>query len=565
MRRTKSLFFAVLLGLGGCTVQTDDGGGPAAGPGGKADNGGSDRMFPLSDRESVAGGIEGGEAPRGTRRLTRDGHELPASYTKLVQYQSPVSNQQSRGVCSIFSTVGLMEHLYIKASAETEGATDWAEVFRDEQKQFSEQYLQWAVKSPVVGVEAFPDSSGSNARSNLRAIAEHGIPQEQVWPYVGHKLSDAECTGEDKPTFCFTQGDKDGTLPDDIEAKFESDAPKLYTLPGPNWMWPDVEQIKIHMKKKETGVIVGLDFYYQAWNHGGSNLPTSEEYSRKGYVTYPNEADQEFSEKEENRAGHSILLIGWDDTMKVQKRNKEGELLYKSESGELLPKSEVGEDAPKAFEKGFFLFKNSWGTGFGSDMPEDLGGPGFGWISYKYVSEYGRAVSSDLPELEASGSSEATTYEPEDEIEETKIPFTDTPEMPADEDVLSYEIVVPEDEGAIDTLELAVEVSHPYFGADLQFWLRSPEGERIALGGEKFTEQGRKSWMADVSEHSEQLKGAKAAGTWTLEMTDDAYKRDFGYFYGWSLTMTTSDPSSPEDPDADGDNPDSDGDDPDQE
>lgn|GEM_PF-6754278 len=39
----------------------------------------------------------------------------PEKHTALVGFQSPVKSQGRRGVCSIFSTVGYMEHLYLVA------------------------------------------------------------------------------------------------------------------------------------------------------------------------------------------------------------------------------------------------------------------------------------------------------------------------------------------------------------------------------------------------------------------------------------------------------------------
>ena len=45
-------------------------------------------------------------------------------------------------------------------------------------------------------------------------------------------------------------------------------------------------------------------------------------------------------------------------------------------------------------EKGFWLFKNSWGTAsFGVDHPY---GAGYGWLSMKYVQEYGSAVVAEF-------------------------------------------------------------------------------------------------------------------------------------------------------------------------
>ncbi len=84
-----------------------------------------------------------------------------------MELQSPVKSQGSRGVCSIFSTVALMEHLYLKEGTLAD-------------PDFSEQYLQWSAKFEV---GSFPNTSGSNANSNLRAINRFGIVDEQAWPY----------------------------------------------------------------------------------------------------------------------------------------------------------------------------------------------------------------------------------------------------------------------------------------------------------------------------------------------------------------------------------------------
>ena len=47
-----------------------------------------------------------------------------------------------------------------------------------------------------------------------------------------------------------------------------------------------------------------------------SALPVNADYWRKGYVTYPNQADK--TKSLESRAGHAIHLIGWDDNLQVQ-------------------------------------------------------------------------------------------------------------------------------------------------------------------------------------------------------------------------------------------------------
>ena len=119
----------------------------------------------------------------------------PEKHSELVQLQSPVRSQGRRGVGSIFSTVALMEHLYIREGTITD-------------PNFSEQYLQWSVKFEE---NSFPNSSGSNAYYNLRAINRHGIVDEITYPYETTQWGvddDEECDGEDdQPTRCYTNGE----------------------------------------------------------------------------------------------------------------------------------------------------------------------------------------------------------------------------------------------------------------------------------------------------------------------------------------------------------------------
>ena len=85
----------------------------------------------LVDRDVLLEGAPDNETLPGERKSDVT---YPATFDDLVELQSSVKSQGSRGVCSIFSTVGLMEHLYIK-----EGTY--------QNPDFSEQYLQWSVKT----------------------------------------------------------------------------------------------------------------------------------------------------------------------------------------------------------------------------------------------------------------------------------------------------------------------------------------------------------------------------------------------------------------------------------
>src|SRR3569833_913878 len=99
----------------------------------------------------------------------------PAKSTELLAFQSPVKDQNVRGVCTIFTTTGLMESLYLKAGMQNRSNT--------------EQKLQWSVK---VQLGFLPNAEGSNVANNVDAIHQFGIDEESVDPYHGNEWNKAE-------------------------------------------------------------------------------------------------------------------------------------------------------------------------------------------------------------------------------------------------------------------------------------------------------------------------------------------------------------------------------------
>lgn len=278
---------------------------------------------------------------------------LPTKYD-ILSLQAPVRNQARRGVCSIFSTLGLVESLYKKAGLAN--------------PDFSEQYLQWSVK---VQLGRFPNTDGSSDNYNLEAVVKHGVPIEAAWKYNPDPwttANDPACTGESQPTKCYTQGEPP------MEAKL---APK-YKLPASRWV--STSSIKNVIYEKRAGVLAGLDFFYQAWNHRASTLPVNATSFSKGYVLFPNSTD--ITESRKKPAGHSIQLVGWDDNLEIPTVDKDGK--------------PVLDSAGKAVkEKGFFLFKNSWGIDrFGLTHSKAAG---YGWISYRYIKSYASCNTADQP------------------------------------------------------------------------------------------------------------------------------------------------------------------------
>jgi len=469
-------------------------------------------MFaPLSEREPLWEGAPAAE------QLPEEG-KADAVYAKqfdLMQWQSPVRNQARRGVCSIFATVALMEHLYLREGSIPD-------------PDFSEQYLQWSVKNQV---GAFRDDEGSNASSNLEAISRHGIPFEEAWPYEPSPWTTAQdpaCTGEKRPIVCYTNGEP----PDSARQ-----AP-LFKLPRGRYVNPSERSIKAVLSEKRIGVVAGLDFFYQAWNHGASDLPVNRSYFSEGWVLYPNQADQEASRKKP--AGHAILLVGWDDDLEVPILDGQGQPV-------------TGPDGKPKTEKGFFLFKNSWGTGgFGI---RNRFGPGYGWISYRYVQEFANVYTSDVPRLDLA---EDCTNGRDDDYDrlvdcdddsckdhpacrsagsrwENSTPL----EIPDAGATVRSPIEVPA-AGTVQKAYVTVDIRHPYIG-DLVVALVSPDGRRVVLHDRKGggDDDLRTTWTV------EGMSGVSARGTWALEVTDRA-SSDQGRLQSWALELLLAEAPSPE-------------------
>jgi hypothetical protein len=443
-------------------------------------------------------------------RIDRKSDEvLAATHTALLDFQSPVRSQGRRGVCSIFSTVGLMEHLYVK-----EGSLP--------NPDFSEQYLQWSAKFEV---NSFPASSGSNATYNMQAINRFGIVDEATYPFEINQWdesNDPECDGEDtQPTRCYTNGH-----PSD-----EVKAAEKFTLPRGRWLHP--RDIKTHMNQEETGVIVGLTFFYQSWNHRKSQLQRNLDSWDQGFVTYPSAKDKEISL--EKRAGHSILLVGWDDNKEMPTLGEDGEPLVDA-NGDVIN------------EKGCFIFKNSWGTtGFGIDSDW---GPGYGCISYKYVEEYGRVRVSDLPEItppsEICGDGldndnngqidcddAACSSEVECQSTGTELSFEGEGgiEIPDNNSVGIGSTITIDDSATILGLRVEVDVSHTY-RSDLRVTLHRGS-EVLVLHNE--SGGGADDLALDLS--FDDWNRSELAGEYRLVIVDSA-RADTGTLNSWRLTAT---------------------------
>src|SRR5207245_1169890 len=126
----------------------------------------------------------------------------------------------------------------------------------------------------------FPNSEGSSPQYNLDTIVSFGTVAESVWPYEispWTTANDPACMGKDgEPTKCYTNGDPPAG------AKTAT----KYKLPSSSYV--NTNSIKAHMTGKNTGVVVSIDFFFQAWNHRLSKQPVNMDLWAQGAVTYPN-------------------------------------------------------------------------------------------------------------------------------------------------------------------------------------------------------------------------------------------------------------------------------------
>lgn len=316
------------------------------------------------------------------KNLNAINKSISASDTKeVISYQSPVRSQASRGTCSIFSATAYLEGLLVK-KGDADSSID-----------LSEEWLQYTA------VRNNP-SDGSSAYTNFRAIRDFGMPNEQSYPYIGedwtevfNPLKDIRCAGltgvvqkscfivhRDPSLLIKTDAEIMEKYSDEefVNARREANAMKeTLKFSRRSILLYSVNEIK-SLLLSGTPVVLEIDFYYGAWNHREADafgIGRNLEHWSKGIVTNPEigSLDAEISPK--HPSGHSILVVGFDDNVIIQKTLKMKDGTFKNFT-----------------YKGVYYFKNSWGTSsFGSDF--EINGdpfPGYGMIVQKHAEEQGQ-------------------------------------------------------------------------------------------------------------------------------------------------------------------------------
>ncbi len=300
--------------------------------------------------------------------------------------QSPVKSQGSRGTCSIFSATAYLEH-HLAESADFDTSVN-----------LSEEWLEYLIMRQR-------GREGSSSGSNFNALLTYGTPLENTWPYLGetwesldNPLAEERCSAYQNDSYSLDRcllGHKSPWLLEKSDAELTDPSNSYYDPSFANvrseasqlnqdYLFPKtydyrlnyVSQIKSELQNSDP-VILDVDFYYGAWNHRkATELGIGRDMSHwdEGIVSYPEIGSVDIKKSLESRAGHSVLLVGYDENKVVTKTILMQDGQYKTFT-----------------YRGVYYFKNSWGTdGFGASFT--MGGqsfPGYGMITMDYAHNYG--------------------------------------------------------------------------------------------------------------------------------------------------------------------------------
>ncbi len=330
------------------------------------------------------------DAPYSDHRPPQDDSEFNKSLgrsdvTANIGWQTPVRSQGYRGTCSIFSAIALLEsRMRIRYGFTTD-------------LDLSEQYLEYlSVRGRT--------TDGSNSWTNFNNIAQYGIPNEQTLPYDTRDWSKDTSLGKTRcgyldrestnyksclvvqrdPQNLFRNDNEllnqNSSLfdPEFVRARTEAAAFKNQYMRFQSYQYQmsNVSQIKQFLEAGYA-LTMGIPIYYGAWNHGAGSsegIETNTEYWHQGLVGHPEPGSVDYQKSPKKAAGHSIVIVGYDDNLEV-------EVSVKMADGNM-----------KTFRyKGVYFFKNSWGTtSFGKDFQiEGSPYPGYGMITQKYAHQHG--------------------------------------------------------------------------------------------------------------------------------------------------------------------------------
>ncbi|MCB0386871.1 MAG: C1 family peptidase, partial [Bdellovibrionales bacterium] len=324
-----------------------------------------------------------GSGPEEARSLDRA--VVRNDFETLIQKQTPVRAQEKRGTCSIFSATALLE-FHLVELFDLIPTLD-----------LSEEWLEYLATRNRT-------SDGSNSWTNFNLIDQFGMPDEKLLPYIGMTwkkeslppLAVERCGHLTGVSFssCLL-GHRDPNLLFASEAQLLDPSSGLY---DPEFLYArraarEVKEAYINYSSRDYVVryvneiqdlldqgiplTLGAAFFYGSWNHRTApELGMARDMNGwyKGIVGYPEPGSVDAVMSPTKEAGHSIVIVGYDNEKRVTTRIR------------------MVDGTMKSFTyTGVYYFKNSWGKdGFGRDFSIDgRPYPGYGMITQKYAHEYG--------------------------------------------------------------------------------------------------------------------------------------------------------------------------------
>ena len=288
----------------------------------------------------------------------------------VIANQSSVKAQGARGTCSIFSSTAYLESLI------------------NNNLNLSEEWLEYTALR-LKGME------GSDAPTNFDAIRNYGMPNEQSYPYIAedwtkvfNPLQETRCGHildlKQKKSCLIVHNDPallSLRLVNDREFSRAKEEAFLFRdqylhFENTGYYRTSTNEIKRHLQKGSP-IVLEMNFYLGAWNHREADdygIGRNIDHWNKGIVFTAEPGSVDLVESNKHMSGHSVLVVGYDDTVILTKTIK------------------MTDGSLKTFShKGVYYFKNSWGTdGFGKDFQIDgVNYPGYGMIVQKHANEQG--------------------------------------------------------------------------------------------------------------------------------------------------------------------------------
>lgn len=311
-----------------------------------------------------------------------------SDFLDMQEIMTPVRSQGSRGTCSIFSGIAMLESMLLMKYT-----------FDKTELDLSEEWLEYLIVRNRT-------SDGSNSWSNFNALRRYGVPYEETYKYIGQSWDEDFMSLQAKEKCGHLEGrllkgcllaHRDPRLLNATDAQLADEEGELFDLEflearteatqfrndyvqfsSTNYGVYYTQDIK-RLLSKGIPLTLGIEFFYGAWNHRKAvefGIGRDAANWNKGIVGYPERGsvDRKVSQESDKRAGHSVLVVGYDDEKVVT-------TTVKMEDG-----------TTKEFTyKGVYYFKNSWGTGsFGNEFQvEGETYDGYGMIVQKHAHEHG--------------------------------------------------------------------------------------------------------------------------------------------------------------------------------